>query len=551
MTVRLHCGPAPCAASTSCLRIRNLKALTVCILVPSRGARRFPISKPLTRYKTNELLKCRAKTDESAPPLTSEDAKPGDTKPNAARRPALDSSKKGLSSATFKRLIKPFANLKLAIAELAAIAGLSAIGTVIEQNKPDEYYVANYPSEGAKVLGFITHDVIRILEWDHIYTADYFLLLLALLATSLTACTITNQWPAVKVAQRWRFRTEKSSYQGLSVARFVPNAQLHDLGLKLTEKKYEVFLKDGRLYGFKGLAGRLGPIGVHASMLLVMAGIVVGALGGYGGSAMIPEGEDALLAQLLRPASPFASLPAGASAVLKVNDFRIDYRSDGSVRQFFTDISVDDVDTGRHIKTETISVNQPLRVGGVTAYQTDWSMSALTVQLPSKDGAFEAINLPMASLEGQPGVSGKLYAAFLPMAAPEDGRAPKGISFLARDLQSVVVYDSEGKFVGVRRPGSGKPILVEGIQVTVDDIVTASGLELKVDPGVPLVYAGFGGMCLTTVVSYLSHSQVWALQEGMDLVVGGKTNRAKIAFERELENVIEGLPEKNTINANV
>lgn len=39
----------------------------------------------------------------------------------------------------------------------------------------------------------------------------------------------------------------------------------------------QVFLKDGQLYGFKGLAGKLGPIGVHASMLLCMLGFAVGA----------------------------------------------------------------------------------------------------------------------------------------------------------------------------------------------------------------------------------------------------------------------------------
>lgn len=32
-------------------------------------------------------------------------------------------------------------------------------------------------------------------------------------------------------------------------------------------------------------------------------------------------------------------------------------------------------------------------------------------------------------------------------------------------------------------------------QITVDGIVASSGMELKVDPGVPLVYAGFGGGC--------------------------------------------------------
>lgn len=35
---------------------------------------------------------------------------------------------------------------------------------------------------------------------------------------------------------------------------------------------------------------------------------------------------------------------------------------------------------------------------------------------------------------------------------------------------------------------------VEGMSLVVDDLVGSTGLELKVDPGVPYVYAGFAGM---------------------------------------------------------
>lgn len=54
----------------------------------------------------------------------------------------------------------------------------------------------------------------------------------------------------------------------------------------------------------------------------------------------------------------------------------------------------------------------------------------------------------------------------------------------------MVIYDAKGQFVGVRRPGSGKPIEVEGIKLVVDDIVGSTGMEIKNDPGVPWVYAG-------------------------------------------------------------
>lgn len=58
-------------------------------------------------------------------------------------------------------------------------------------------------------------------------------------------------------------------------------------------------------------------------------------------------------------------------------------------------------------------------------------------------------------------MSGKLWATFLPAEAPSSPDAkPRGVSLLMRDLQSVVIYDADGAFVGVRRPGSGKPIQV-------------------------------------------------------------------------------------------
>ena len=60
----------------------------------------------------------------------------------------------------------------------------------------------NYPDGPDKVAGFVDYHLIYQLQWDHIYTANYFLALLALLGASLAACTSTRQWPMVRVARR-------------------------------------------------------------------------------------------------------------------------------------------------------------------------------------------------------------------------------------------------------------------------------------------------------------------------------------------------------------
>jgi cytochrome c biogenesis protein len=51
---------------------------------------------------------------------------------------------------------------------------------------------------------------------------------------------------------------------------------------------------------------------------------------------------------------------------------------------------------------------------------------------------------------------------------------------LARDLQSIVLYDQEGKFVGVRRPSSKLPIDIDGTKIVIVDAIGSSGLDLKV-----------------------------------------------------------------------
>lgn len=53
-------------------------------------------------------------------------------------------------------------------------------------------------------------------------------------------------------------------------------------------------------------------------------------------------------------------------------------------------------------------------------------------------------------------------------------------SMLARDLQSIVVYDLEGKFAGIRRPNSKLPIEIDGMKIVIEDAIGSTGLELKV-----------------------------------------------------------------------
>ena len=71
---------------------------------------------------------------------------------------------------------------------------------------------------------------------------------------------------------RWSFLKTAKAFSKLEVTDSLPRARLSDLGTVLAGHGYEVFARGGSLYAFKGLAGRLAPIGVHAALLLIMAG---------------------------------------------------------------------------------------------------------------------------------------------------------------------------------------------------------------------------------------------------------------------------------------
>ena len=486
---------------------------------------------------------------------------------------------------TFKKALKRVSSLPLAISEFGAIAGFSALGTVIEQNKSYAWYVENYPvGEDAPLFGMLDFTFILNSGLDHVYTTWYFLSLLSLLAVSLTACTATKQLPVWRVAAKWKFIKKPKflvNSKTMDERESVKDASVIDLANSLAERGYQVFLreedKEQYLYAFKGLIGRLAPIGVHFALLLTLGGCAYSALGGLGGSIMAPEDTSFTIADGLTRGSPLSKVPKFAKTnQVFVKDFTIDYLPSGQVSQFYSNLSVID-EKGNEVDNKVISVNVPLRYGGVTMYQTDWSMSSMRVTVipkvevdatnsdtnsesssssksrssssssSSSIGKREELVLPMANLENKGNFKGKIWGTFLPIGDDADASEnKKGISLVARDFQSVAIYDSKGAFVGVRRPTSKKPIDVDNISLVVEEISGATGLELKTDPGVPFVYAGFAGLLVTSFLSLLSHSQVWGVQKNDGnkvLYVSGTSNRGKEEFRVEFDQVLDELPE--------
>lgn len=428
----------------------------------------------------------------------------------------------------FRRQILPIiADLRLAIILLLVIAAFSISGTVIEQGQSLEFYQSNYPEHPA-LFGFLTWKVLLTLGLDHVYRTWWFLSILILFGTSLTACTFTRQFPALKAARHWKFYNEPRQFKKLALSAEFEQEFLTSLSPLLTKQRYKVFQEGNTLYARKGIVGRIGPIVVHASMLLILMGAIWGAMSGFIAQEMVPSGNTFQVKNII-DAGPFAAAQVPKDWSVKVNRFWIDYTPQGGINQFYSDLSVLD-NQQKEVDKQTIYVNKPLRYHGVTLYQTDWGIAAIQVQL-NKSPIFQ---IPMAPLETKS--NQRLWGTWIPLK-PD---LSEGVSLLAKDLQgTILVYDVKGKLVSTVRPGMATE--VNGVILKVVDVIGSTGLQIKADPGIPLVYTGFGLLMLGVVMSYVSHSQVWALQKDGRFYVGGRTNRAQVAFEREVIDILDQL----------
>ncbi len=434
----------------------------------------------------------------------------------------------------FRRFVGIIANLKLAIVLLLAIAVVSISGTVIEQAETLTFYQQNYP-ESPALYGFLTWKVILAWGLNHVYSTWWYLSLLIIFGASLTACTFTRQLPALKAARKWKYYQKPKQFEKLALSAELDRGSISSLIPLLKQQKYQVWQQDDTLYARKGIIGRIGPIIVHAGMLIVLLGGMWGIFTGFFAQEMIASGNTFKIQNIIE-SGPLSSPQIPDDWSVKVNRFWIDYTNKGDIDQFYSDLSVV-ADDGKELKRETISVNHPLRYDGVTLYQTNWSIAAVQVQLNNSP----IFQIPVAKLDTLN--AGNIWGTWIP-TKPD---LSSGVSMLIKDMQgTALIYNQQGELTSAIR--IGQSVDIDGINIKLLDIIGSTGLQIKADPGVPIVYTGFALLMIGVVMSYFSHSQIWALEQDDSFYFGAKTNRAQVSFEREMLEVIDNLSEETESN---
>jgi cytochrome c biogenesis protein len=190
-----------------------------------------------------------------------------------------------------QKVFRLLADLRFAIFILLLISFCSIAGTIIEQDQPIEVYKINYPLINP-IFGFLSWDHIIQLGLDHVYKTWWFVALIVLFGCSLTLCSFLQQLPSIKIARRCQFFRTTSPFYRLKVSTILNNLSFNKIIARIKSEQYSVFQQRNMIYCYKGLIGRIAPVVVHFSMILILLGTIVGSLLGFKAQEIVPKTEN-------------------------------------------------------------------------------------------------------------------------------------------------------------------------------------------------------------------------------------------------------------------
>lgn len=419
-----------------------------------------------------------------------------------------------------QNIFKSIADLRFAIFILLVIAAFSVIGTVIEQDQSIETYKLNYPLTN-RVFGFLSWDIILQFGLDHIYKTWWFISLILLFGISLLTCTLLQQFPALKIARRCQFFRTTQQFCRLNISTNLQHLSFSQLLFKIKENKYSIFQQKNIIYCYKGLIGRIAPIIVHFSMILILIGAIIGSISGFKAQEIVPKTETFHIQNVLNN----GQLTFIPKVSVRVNDFWITYTKQTTIAQFYSDLSILNAD-GNEIERKTIFVNSPAKYNGIDYYQTDWNLIGL--RLKNKDLA--VFQYPLINLATN---QEKIWLTWISNSQKLDD----GFTILINNLQGYCsVYNKVGEFIGNIELNES---LKTNNSIILMDILSSTGLQIKADPGILLIYLGFLFLMISTLISYITYSQIWIVKDKKKIFIGGTTTRATFDFELEFLKLVK------------
>ena len=434
-------------------------------------------------------------------------------------------------------------SLKLTVVTLLLLAATSILGTVIPQKLPLAEYQQHY---GEKV------QILQALQLDDMYHSVWFTALLGLFVLNLAACSL-RRLPAV-----WRSVSRPPLVADEALLRSLTNKTLLQAPCSAAEAasrlpsliqscfarpRQAIETEDGVcLFAERRRYARFGAYVTHLAILLIILGAQIGSWYGFDSFVAVVEG-DTVTRLPASDGQPAIELGFG----LRCDDFSVSYY-EGSARpkEYRSLLTV--LENGQEVPGYVqvpVVVNRPLQYLGLTFYQSSYGMAEMPLfrlRVKLADGN-------ETQVEGRPGQ----------LLSLPDGGALQVIDYTPafRDLGGAALVEVR------TADGRSLPQIAASREVPVDmhhaspyrlrllglDERYYTGLQVKKDPGVPVVWLGCLLLVLGSLGAFgLAHQRLWltirSTAAGCEIQLAGSSHRNRQAFARQFERLQKQLAEE-------
>jgi cytochrome c biogenesis protein len=463
----------------------------------------------------------------------------------------------------FDKIWDIFASVKLAVVIFALIAATSIVGTILEQQAEPEKNVQVL----VKMFGLgheSAHSLLGVLDtlgFTDMYHSWWFLAFLLLFAANLIICSL-DRLPRVWKLVQEKIRPVPADYlEKMSIRRTLnvkgkvsgvkesAAAAMQSVGFKPSESSEGQSMQ---LYAEKGNYTRLGVYITHLSILIILAGAIIGIFFGFNAYLNLPEGGTSQAAYKDRG----TEIPLGFD--IRCDNFEVEYYPNSEMPKSYTSwLTI--LKNGQEVRQKAIVVNDPLKFEGITFYQSSFGMvpdsagrGVLILKAISRDGKTEQLNLKVGDTFTIPGttVSGSIKDFSPALSFDQAGRA---FTFTDQMVNPAVYVDFTDKgarqFSGwllKRFPKTWE--LPDGNRVEFHDYwgVQYTGMQVRRDPGVFIVYLGCIIMGIGLYMTFfMSHRRVWiamAEEKGnVKVLIGASAHRNKASLEQKIEKLVSAI----------